>query len=164
MQCTHLSQEEQSKLLQLLKKFENLFDGTLGTWNTTPVDIELKDPNVKPYHAKPYPVPYSQEKKLKQEIQQLCGYGVMHKINDSEWACAMFTIAKPDGSLRSLADLQELNKAIKRKPYPLPKISDLLQKLKGFMYATSLDLKYGLLSPRTHSLFKKAVYCGATLG
>ena len=55
----------------------------------------------------------------------------MRKINDSEWACAMFTIAKPDGSLRSLADLQELNKAIKRKPFPLPKISDLLQKLEG---------------------------------
>ena len=104
-ECTHLSKEEQSNLLRLLKKFENLFDGTLGTWDTTPVDIELKDPNVKPYHAKPYPVPYSQENKLKQEINRLCDYGVMRKINDSEWACPMFTIAKPDGSLRSLADL-----------------------------------------------------------
>ena len=131
-----MSKEEKTDLFQLLKKFENLFDGTLGTWNTTPVDIELKDPNVKPYHAKPYPVPYSQEKKLKQELKRLCDYGVMRKINDSEWACPMFTIAKPDGSLRSIADLRELNKAIKRKPFPLPKISDLLQKLERFMYAT----------------------------
>jgi hypothetical protein len=65
------------------------------------------------------------------------------KINNSEWACPMFTIAKPDGSLRSLADLREANKAIKRKPYPLPKILDMLQKLEGFMYATSLDLNMG---------------------
>jgi hypothetical protein len=96
-------------------------------------------------------VPYSQEKQLKEEIQCMCDYGVMRKINDSEWACAMFTISKPDGSLRSLADLRELNKVIKRKPYPLPKISDLLQKLEGFMYATSLDLNMGyyhlLLTP-----------------
>jgi len=102
-ECTHLTKEEQNKLLQLLKKFENLFDGTLGTWNTTPVDLELKDPNVKPYHAKPYPVPYSQEKQLKEEIKRMCDYGVMRKINDSELACPLFTISKPDGSLRSLA-------------------------------------------------------------
>ena len=55
----------------------------------------------------------------------------------------MFTISKPDGSLRSLADLREVNKVIKRKPYPMPKISDMLQKLEGFMYATSLDLNMG---------------------
>jgi len=80
-ECTHLNPEEQRKLLTLLTKFEHLFDGTLGTWNTSPVDLELKDPNVKPYHAKPYPVPYSQEKQLKEEIQRLCDYGVMQIQN-----------------------------------------------------------------------------------
>jgi len=50
---------------------------------------------------------------------------------------------KPDGSLRSLADLRELNKRIKRKPFPIPKITDMLQKLEGFSYATSLDLNMG---------------------
>ena len=142
-ECTHLTADEQRQLLMLLKRFEHLFDGTLGTWNTDPIDLELKDPTVKPFHAKPYPVPYSQEKRLKEEIARLCKYGVLRKINDSEWACPMFTIAKPDGSLRSLADLREVNKVIKRKPYPLPKIADMLQKLEGFMYATSLDLNMG---------------------
>jgi hypothetical protein len=61
-ECNHLTTAEQRQLLKLLQKFESLFDGTLGTWQTDPVDLELKDPNVKPYHAKPYPVPYSQEK------------------------------------------------------------------------------------------------------
>jgi hypothetical protein len=55
----------------------------------------------------------------------------------------MFTIAKPDKTLRSLADLRELNKRIKRKPFPTPKINDLLQKLEGFYLATSLDLNMG---------------------
>ena len=98
-----------------------------------PIQLELKDPNCKPYHAKPYPVPHSQEKRLKDEIKRLCEYGVLRKINNSEWACPMFTIAKPDGSLRSLADLREVNKVIKRKPFPLPKINDMLQKLEGFI-------------------------------
>jgi phosphoribulokinase len=50
---------------------------------------------------------------------------------------------KPDCSLRSLADLREVNKVIKRNPFPLPKITDMLQKLEGVMYATSLDLNMG---------------------
>ena len=62
-ECTHLSKIEQKQLLKLLQKYEHLFDGTLETWQTDPVDLELKDPDVKPHHSKPYPVPHSQEKK-----------------------------------------------------------------------------------------------------
>jgi hypothetical protein len=61
-ECTHLEQSERRQLLHLLQKYEDLFDGSLGTWRTDPIQLELKDPNVKPYHAKPYPVPHSQEK------------------------------------------------------------------------------------------------------
>ncbi len=32
--CKHLSANQQNKLLQLLKKYEMLFDGTLGDWKT----------------------------------------------------------------------------------------------------------------------------------
>ena len=112
-ECDQLDKEDQQKLLKLLQKYEHLFDGTVGTWNTEPVDLVLKDPNCAPYHAKPYPVPYSQEKKLRDEVNRLCKQGILRKINRSEWACPMFTISKPDGSLRSLADLRELNKWIK---------------------------------------------------
>jgi hypothetical protein len=155
-ECELLSPEEQVQLLRLLQKFEHLFDGTLGSWNVAPVDLELKYPECKPYHSRAYPVPHSQEKKLKEEIKRLCDYGVLRKINRSEWAAPMFTIKKPDDSLRSLADLRELNKRIKRKPFPLPRINDMLQKLEGFQYATSLDLNMGyyhiLLTPNASKL------------
>jgi len=35
--CTHLSLHDQNKLLELLTEFEELFDETLGDWNTEPV-------------------------------------------------------------------------------------------------------------------------------
>jgi hypothetical protein len=141
--CNLLSDVEKETLYKLLKKFEHLFDGTLGSWNTDPIELELKEADTKPYHAKPYPVPHSQEKQLREEVNRLCAWGVLRKVNRSEWACPMFTVPKPDGSLRSLADLRELNKRIKRKPYPIPKISDMLHKLEGFFLATSLDLNMG---------------------
>jgi hypothetical protein len=83
----------------------------------------------------------------------------------------MFTIAKLDGSLQSLADPRKINKVIKRKPYPFPKIADMLQKLEGFMYATSLDLNMGyyhmLLTPfalRLCSIRGKYKHCRLPMG
>jgi hypothetical protein len=35
---------------------------------------------------------------------------------------------------------QEVNKRVIRKPFPIPKISTVLQELEGFTYATALDL------------------------
>ena len=37
----HLSLHDKNKLLELLKEFEELFDGTLGDWRTEPVSFEL---------------------------------------------------------------------------------------------------------------------------
>ena len=94
-------------------------------------------------YQKPYPVPKSQEKRLKDECKRLCELGILRKKNNSQWGMPAFTISKPDGSLRSLADSRKLNKVIKRMPYPLPKIQDLLLKLEGFKWATSFDLNMG---------------------
>ncbi len=37
--CKHLSTDQQKKLLQLLKTYESLFDGTLGDWKIKPVCV-----------------------------------------------------------------------------------------------------------------------------
>ena len=39
----HLTATERYRLLHILKKFEDLFGGTLGTWDTNPLYLELKD-------------------------------------------------------------------------------------------------------------------------
>jgi hypothetical protein len=48
----------------------------------------------------------------------------------------------------TISDFRELNKPIVRKPYPIPKISMILQKLEGFTYATALDLNMGYYTIR----------------
>ena len=42
-----------------------------------------------------------------------------------------------------LSDFININKKLKRKPYPMPKINDMLLKLESFQYDTSLDLNTG---------------------
>ncbi len=49
--CIHLSLQDQKLLLELFTEFEELFDGTLGDWDTEPVSLELKE-GTKPHHGK----------------------------------------------------------------------------------------------------------------
>ena len=81
---------------------------------------------------------------------------MLKKVNRSEWVAPTFIIPKKDKTVRFISDFRELNKRIKRKPYPIPKIQDLMLKLEGFQHATSLDLNMGYyhieLSPESKRL------------
>ena len=45
-----------------------------------------------------------------------------------------------DSSVRWISNLQQLNKVIKRKQYPLPVITDILRKHLGYKFFTKLDI------------------------
>jgi hypothetical protein len=66
----------------------------------------------------------------------------------SQWVLLTFIIPKKDSTVRTISDFRELNKCIVRKPYPIPKISMILQELEGFPYATALDLNMGYYTIR----------------
>ena len=140
--CSHLTKNQQGKLLILLQKYEDLFDGTLGEWKGTDIKIELQ-PNAKPFHASPFPVPQVHEATLRKEVDRLVMLGVLERDNSSEWAAPTFIIPKKNKTVRFLSDFRKLNSMLKRKPYPIPKIQDMLQKLEGFQFASSIDLNMG---------------------
>ena len=94
---------EQNMLLNVLKKHESLFDGTLGKWAGKPYKIALKE-NQKPYHAKPFLVPKAYEDVLKAEVEQLCSIGVLKWVNCSEWASPSFIVPKKDDTVRFIND------------------------------------------------------------
>ena len=122
--CDNLTPEQQQDLLELLRKFEHLFDGTLGKWQSDPYEIQLKE-EAKPFHAKSFPIPKIHEKTLRDEVERLIKIGVLCKVNRSEWAAPTFVIPKKDGTVRFISDFRELNKRIVRKPYPIPHIQDI---------------------------------------
>ena len=67
---------------------------------------------------------------------------------ESKWALPTFIIPKRDQSVRFISDFREVNKQIIRYPYPIPKISSVLQEMEGFTYATQLDLNMGYYTIR----------------
>ncbi len=145
--CKHLSANHQKKLLQLLKKYELLFDGTSGDWKTKPVSFQLKE-GVSPYHGRAFPVPKIHKDTIKKEVERLCKLGVLERQPESEWASPSFIIPKKDKTVRFLSDYWEVNKRLVRTPFPIPKRSTVLQEIEGFSYATALDLNMGYCTIR----------------
>jgi hypothetical protein len=50
-----------------------------------------------------------------------------------------------------LRNFGEVNKKLVRKPFPIPKISKVLQELEGFTFAAALDLNIGYYTIRLDS-------------
>jgi hypothetical protein len=145
--CKHLSADQQKKLLQLLTKYESLFDGTLGDSKTKPVSFQLKE-GVSPYHGQAFPVTKVHKETIIKEVERLCQLGVLERQPASEWALPSFIIPKKDKTVHFLSDFWEENKRLVRKPFPIPKISTVLQEIEGFSYATALDLNMGYYTIR----------------
>ena len=147
--CEELTDPQKDLLFKTLKQHEPLFDGKLGAWKMDPVKITLKDPNVKPYHARAYTIPKIYENTVHDEIMQLVDRNVLKQVNRSEWAAPTFIVAKklnPGETVaraRTVTDFRKLNECLVRHPYPVPSIQNLLQTLEGFKYGTSLDLVQG---------------------
>ena len=80
---------------------------------------------------------------------------MLEEGNDSEWGAPSFAQPKEKmNQVRFLSDFQNLNRQLKGKPHPIPKISEMLLNFEGFQYATSLDLKWVII---TYVLSKRQV-------
>ncbi len=142
-EATALNPDQKKGLRALLEKYKDLFDGTLGEWKGDPYHIDLK-PGAKPVCTKAFPVPVSRLELVKKEVEHLCKIGVLQKVTGSSaWGFPAFAVPKKNQTIRFVADLRKLNDITQRKPYPIPRILDIMQQFQGFTFATSLDLNMG---------------------
>jgi hypothetical protein len=63
-------------------------------------------------------------------------------------ASPVFFIKKKDGTLRLVQDYRALNTITIKNKYPLPLISELIEKLRGAKYFTKLDVRWGFNNVR----------------
>jgi hypothetical protein len=101
-----------------------------------------------PYHGQAFPVQKIHKDVLIKEIERLCKLGVLEQQHYSEWASPSFIVPKKNNTVHFLSNFRKVNKRLIRKLFPIPKIGTVLQELKGFTFATALDLNMGYYTIR----------------
>ena len=81
-------------------------------------------------------------KELKLQLQELLEKGFM-RPSVSPWGALVLFVKKKDGTLRLCIDYRQLNKLTIKNKYPLPRIDDLFDQLKGASIFSNIDLRSG---------------------
>ncbi|SJL10872.1 uncharacterized protein ARMOST_14267 [Armillaria ostoyae] len=104
--------------------------------------IELV-PNAKStLNCKVYPLNRDKQEQLDKFLDENLESGRIQE-SKSPFASPFFFVKKKDGSLRPVQDYHKLNEMTIKNRYPLPLISELIDKLQGAKYFTKLDVHWG---------------------
>ena len=103
--------------------------------------IELK-PGSEPHRCKIYPLSPNEQEELDAFLEENLKSGRIQP-SKSPMASPVFFVKKKDGSLRLVQDYRKLNDMTIKNSYPLPLISDIINKLRKAKYFTKLDIRWG---------------------
>jgi hypothetical protein len=81
-------------------------------------------------------------KELKKQLTELQEAGYIHPCS-SPWGAPVLFVHKKDGSQRMCVDYRSLNDVTIKKKYPLPRIEDLFDQMRGARVFSKIDLRLG---------------------
>ena len=87
-------------------------------------------------------IPIFYDELIKTEIEKFLKCGIIQK-SSSEWCSCIVPIIKPDKSLRLCIDYRSLNEKTVKDRYPIPRISDILNRIGGSKIFSTLDATSG---------------------
>ncbi|UYV70710.1 hypothetical protein LAZ67_8000342, partial [Cordylochernes scorpioides] len=138
-----LDESQKEKLRNLFKNYTDIFEFSKRK--------QFKDVNVKhrintgdhlPTKQRPYRVAPRERQIIQDEVNKMEKLDIIQP-SESPWASPVVLIRKKDGSWRFCVDYRRLNKITKIDVYPLPRIDDTLDCLRGARLYSSMDLQSG---------------------
>ena len=99
-------------------------------------------PSSTPASITPYRMAPLELKQLKLQLQELLEKGFI-RPSVSPWGAPVIFVKKKDGTLQLCIDYRQLNKLTVKNKYPLPRIDDLFDQLKGESIFSKIDLRSG---------------------
>lgn len=140
---TDLVGKERETLIELLSRYSDCFiDGVPTNRVTTgKIKIELIDPH-KTVQRRPYRLSDVEKQIVREKISELLDAGVIRE-SSSPFASPILLVKKSDGSDRMVVDYRELNSNTRSDNYPLPRISDQIDRLHGAYFFSSIDMASG---------------------
>ncbi|CAF4599420.1 unnamed protein product, partial [Didymodactylos carnosus] len=109
------------------------------------VGIQHRIP-VKPHHHPTQSRAYRKAPKEREieslQVQEMLSNHIV-RPSSSPWSSPVVTVKKKDGKPRFCVDYRKLNAITERDVYPLPRIDDIIDRMVGAQFFTTLDLKAG---------------------
>lgn len=134
--------------MKLISQYDDIFflEGNQLSF-TSAIKHTIKTKDEVPIHAKSYRYPFCHRDEVKRQIAQLLDQGIIRHSN-SPWTSPVWIVPKKlDASgkkkWRLVIDYRKLNEKTIDDRYPIPNITDILDKLGRCMYFTTLDLASG---------------------
>lgn len=106
-----------------------------------PITLDLKD-DARPKRQQPYRKSLAENEIIRTIVQDLLEAGLIVE-STSEWAAPIHLVMKKDGTLRPVCDYRRANEMIKDDAYPMHRVDDNLDSLRGSVWFVVLDLFSG---------------------
>jgi hypothetical protein len=103
--------------------------------------IELL-PGTPPISKRPYRMPVNELVELKNQITELQAKGFI-RPSSLPWGAPVLFVEKKDGTQWMCIDYRSLNEVTIKNKYPLPRIEDLFDLMKGASVFSKIDLRSG---------------------
>jgi len=137
--------DEGEELKQLLCKYSEIFSkdsDDIGQVDLISHEIMIPD-GVAPINLPPRRLPLGQLEKEKEAVDSLLRKGVI-RPSASPWSSPLVLVKKKNTSeIRTCVDFRRVNEVTIKQTYPLPRIDDCLDALKGASIFTVCDLTSG---------------------
>ena len=95
-----------------------------------------------PISRTPYRMAPTELQELKTQLQELLDKGFI-RPSVSPWGAPVLFVKNKDGTLRMCINYRQINKVTVKNKYPLPRIEDLFDQLRGASVFSKIDLRSG---------------------
>jgi len=137
------SDEQDPQVGELLEEYADIFREVPGLPPQRPVDHTIPlVPGTPPVARPMYRLSPAELDEVKRQVTDLLAKGMV-RPSTSPYSAPILFVGKKDGSLRMCIDYRGLNSGTVKNRYPLPRVDDLLDKLKGSAVFSSVDLQQG---------------------
>jgi hypothetical protein len=146
--CHHLLvDDKESNLIEAIRivsEFPDVFPEELpGMPPERKVEFAIElIPGTTPISKRAYRVSGPELVELKKQIDELLEKGYI-RPSTSPWAAPVLFVEKKDGTKRTCIDYRALNEVTVQNKYPLPRIEDLCDQLRGASVFSKIDLRSG---------------------
>ena len=134
-----LSESQRKQIMELVADYKDIFaENPKNPKRTVLMKHKIITENALPVRKKSRRVPVAWEDEVNSQVKQMLKHNII-RPSCSPWNSPLLLVKKKDNSMRFVCDFRGLNDVTKKDNYPLPHIRDVVDKMEGSTFWTTLD-------------------------